>query len=411
VVVGDEDQSIYSFRHAHPEGVLEFPDRHATTVDKTLVDCRRCPSSVVEMANALIGCNHVGGGARPLNPLAGNPVGVVYHVQWRSLSDEALGIAAFTKQLIDSASYAPGDIMILCPRKLVGYEIRNTIDAHGIPVHSYYHEEALEPIDAQENFTALTLLRDPEDRVALRFWLGCRSNDYLAAQYARLRSQCDKNDLSPFSVLCGILSGDLPATGYANLLPRFWSLVEKLLTASALQPGEAYDYFFPASEGWSSALRDIVNQTGIETIESIDQLHDLLTRYITQPEIPANPDFVRVMSLHKSKGLTSKVVIVSGVIEGLIPTIDEDAIGEEGDKLLEEQRRLFYVAITRASNVLVLSSFAGLSRRVQPVLRVPVSGRGAIAGTIASRFLREMGPRLPAAVSGATWIARNFEAS
>jgi len=53
-VVGDEDQSIYSFKHAHPEGIAEFSQYHNNTYDETLLECRRCPQLVVDIANDLI---------------------------------------------------------------------------------------------------------------------------------------------------------------------------------------------------------------------------------------------------------------------------------------------------------------------------------------------------------------------
>ncbi len=57
VVVGDEDQSIYSFKHAHPEGIVEFPGTHPNTEEAGLDQCRRCPHRIVAMANALISHN------------------------------------------------------------------------------------------------------------------------------------------------------------------------------------------------------------------------------------------------------------------------------------------------------------------------------------------------------------------
>jgi len=56
-IVGDDDQSIYSFKHAHPEGIRDWLILNAGADDRTLEECRRCPTSVVEMANHLIAQN------------------------------------------------------------------------------------------------------------------------------------------------------------------------------------------------------------------------------------------------------------------------------------------------------------------------------------------------------------------
>lgn len=105
------------------------------------------------------------------------------------------------------------------------------------------------------------------------------------------------------------------------------------------------------------------------------------------------------MSLHKSKGLTADLVVVVGCMEGLIPFIDSDL--PQPDRSLEEQRRLFYVAITRPRQTLVLSSATHLPRDLAYRMRVPVRGRrGAHVTTIASRFLTELGPTRPRAIAG-----------
>jgi DNA helicase-2/ATP-dependent DNA helicase PcrA len=70
-VIGDEDQSIYGFRNAHPEGIVEYAQTHAGTHDELLDECRRCPQRVVQIANALIGHNQRSA-PKTLNPSAHN---------------------------------------------------------------------------------------------------------------------------------------------------------------------------------------------------------------------------------------------------------------------------------------------------------------------------------------------------
>ena len=56
-IVGDDDQSIYSFKNAHPEGIREWKTIHAGCADFEMAECQRCPTTVVEMANSLISHN------------------------------------------------------------------------------------------------------------------------------------------------------------------------------------------------------------------------------------------------------------------------------------------------------------------------------------------------------------------
>jgi len=130
----------------------------------------------------------------------------------------------------------------------------------------------------------------------------------------------------------------------------------------------------------------------------------MIQRGITQPELPTDVDYVRVMSLHKSKGLTADLVVVIGCIEGLIPTLPRDATPQEKLRALEEQRRLFYVAITRTRQTLVLSSVTRLPLADAYRMGAQVRGGGNHAPTIASRFLNELGPSRPPATPGAAIV-------
>ena len=125
--------------------------------------------------------------------------------------------------------------------------------------------------------------------------------------------------------------------------------------------------------------------------------------------MPEQGDFVRVMSLHKSKGLTSRGVIVPGCIQGMIPFQDRDETPDEQSANLQEQRRLFYVVITRCTELLVLSSAVRIERKLAWKLRVELArGRSAFGNTIASQFTDELGPSAPAPISGNQWQANNY---
>ncbi|NUM79264.1 ATP-binding domain-containing protein [bacterium] len=109
------------------------------------------------------------------------------------------------------------------------------------------------------------------------------------------------------------------------------------------------------------------------------------------------------MSLHKSKGLTSKVTIVAGCIQGLIPMIDDTAD-------LLEQRRLFYVAITRAKEILLLSSFQKIERDLAHNIGAKIIGRGGAYGdTISSEFLGQLGPETPTMMKGLDWKNNGYK--
>lgn len=404
-IVGDEDQSIYRFRHANPEGIVEYSVRHIPTYDEELVECRRCPKLVVRMANHLIMQNHPNIEEQRLEPFEDNPEGEVHLVQWRNIDEETSGIAQFVQHLIEECDYEPGDIIILSPRRLIGYAIRDALRESNIPVHSFYHEEALEPDEAQFSFTLLTLLVNPDDRVALRWWLGLGSPSWRKGQYYRLRNYCEQNNLSPRQTLQMLLDGEIQITQTNQLLDRYEELLNELVDLEDLDCEELTDQLFPENEDWARPLREAAIQV-LENVEEPGELLDVLRNSITQPEMPTEGDFVRIMSLHKSKGLTSRVVIISDCIEGVIPGIDNNLTPQQMDRSLQEQRRLFYVAVTRCRDVLMLSSVSHLDNAVAYRLGARIRRAGR---TVSSRFIDDLGPECPRVQSGSRWIQNNFE--
>jgi DNA helicase-2/ATP-dependent DNA helicase PcrA len=410
IVIGDEDQSIYSFRFAHPEGITTFDETHTDTLDEDLDECRRCPTMVVEMANALIANNESRNEERELQPARGCGEGEVLVLQWHSLEEETLGIAELISRRIRNGDVDAGHVLVLAPRRQMGYAIRAALNNLGVYAHSFFHEEALEgnptgleQSKAQQAFALLTLLANPEDRVALRCWCGFGSNSLRARPWALLRQHCETSGESPWTALERLAAGDLSIARTGQLVQRFRELRQKLSELDNLQGQELVDALFPPGQEGTNLIRSLA-----ATIEGEDYdagaLREALRIGITQPELPTDVDYVRVMSLHKSKGLTADLVVVVGCMEGLIPLVNGNSISEQ-NRSLEEQRRLFYVAITRTRNILVLSSVTELLRRLAHRMRVKVrSGNRTHARTIASQFLNELGPSRPAAVLGDSTI-------
>ena len=81
--------------------------------------------------------------------------------------------------------------------------------------------------------------------------------------------------------------------------------------------------------------------------ETATDLFETLKTSVTQPEMPEEGDFVRIMSLHKSKGLTAKATIIAGCIQGSIPFQDFEQPASEQEAILREQRRFFLTRTRR----------------------------------------------------------------
>lgn len=403
-VIGDEDQSIYSFKHAHPEGIVTFGDGHANTHDETLDVCRRCPTAVVTLANHLIAQNQSASG-RPLRPRAQNGQGTVHIVQWPDLADEANGIARYVLQRIDGGGVTAGDVLILAPRRQLGYAVRDALLGLGVVAHSFFNEQALDgnPTDlndsqAQQAFALLTLLADDEDRVAFRCWCGFGSNTLNEPGWRRLRAHCEQTGDTPRRVAEQLERGDLRIAHTGAIVDRYRLLLQRENALGALRGHDLADALFPNGNDWSAQLRAVVASAfAVGADFDARELLEEVRIGVTQMETPTDVDFVRVMSLHKSKGLTAKVVVVMGCVEGMIPSIDFEAPVAEQRRSMEEQRRLFYVALTRTTETLVLSSATAIPREQAYQMGVRVRRGG---GVQASAFMTDLGQTRPAAVNG-----------
>jgi superfamily I DNA/RNA helicase len=408
-IIGDDDQSIYSFKHAHPEGIIQFPERHITTHNEEMNECWRCPKRVVAMANSLI-VNNTIRSERTLQPRAENPDGEIYLVQWLSMNDEAKGVARFIAKKIENGEVVPGQVLVLAPRRQFGYLIRDELNARSVPAHSFFAEEIFDgditkktECAAAEAYAILCLLADPQDRTALRVWCGLGSSDLRRPAWDSLRGHCETSGLSPRQALDLLETGGLTLpihkTSQNKLVERYKMMKERLAALQPLTGTTLFSALFPTSDPAMEPLRGVA--TKVKDEWDAKKLYETVSAFISQPELPADADYVRVMSLHKSKGLTADCVVVTGCIEGALPRVNPDLPLAMQHRALEEQRRLMYVALTRTRKILMLSSVITLPRALALAMNVAASSvKGADIPTQTSRFIAELGSTAPAAIMG-----------
>ena len=130
VVVGDDDQSIYSFRHAHPEGIREwYGNQSEEKEDVHLNICRRCDEKILSLANNLIENNSGRNNKEDLRPLDDKRgKGKVEIVQWKTRGKETEGLAKGIKKIVSSGELPDGEeILVLLPRKEFGEELKKEL--------------------------------------------------------------------------------------------------------------------------------------------------------------------------------------------------------------------------------------------------------------------------------------------
>jgi DNA helicase-2/ATP-dependent DNA helicase PcrA len=144
--------------------------------------------------------------------------------------------------------------------------------------------------------------------------------------------------------------------------------------------------------------------------ERHEELLSQIIEAVSQPEIPPDVTEVRIMSLHKSKGSSSPIVVIAGCVDGLLPAKPEPGTSTaERQAQLEEQRRLFYVGITPVkaapsanwpgSLLITGSQSMTLADAMQSGIQ-PAKVYYGVVSLHQSRFIPELGPSAPPPVAG-----------
>lgn len=298
---------------------------------------------------SLIGHNQLRPVPRALEPRPENGEGDIRIVQFPALEDEIEGIAATVSELIDVGN-VPGDILVLAQRRVIGTPIYERLVEEGVPVESYYAESELSGEDAQRRFALLKLLVNRDDRVALRWLVGLESHNWRAPAYARIRDRRNATDESPWQVMSDLANGALAIPYTGHLVARFQETCVQLdELEECADLAELVDELFPEDHDETRDLR----QTSLSVLDELeaedrDRFISKLVSAIVAPEVPTEIEDVRIMSLHKSKGLSAPITIIAGCVEGLLPMRpDANLAAAARAAYTEEQRRLFFVGISR----------------------------------------------------------------
>jgi len=406
-IVGDDDQSIYSFKHARPDGIRDWKKLHPGCADLEMADCHRCPTTVVEMANSLIGHNK-NRLDRKLAKIESKGPGEVIITQQANPDEEANWIANKVKELLDKG-VLPNEIIVLVQRKKAGKRILSALKKQEIPSKSYYDESQLDAESAQRRFALFKLLLNKDDRVALRYLIGAGTATFRSGPYSKLRAYCEESGDSPWQALEKVSEGTLSLRNMNTLIESFAAICSTLTELAAKETDLAafVDAMFPADDPDIEELRELALDV-VEDSKTTKELFKAMMEEMTQPDIPPVVEDVRLMSLHKSKGLSSPYVFIAGCVQGVLPQLPKPGTPKvEVDADLEEARRLFFVGITRVKaapeNGRPGSLFisypkemnAGAASGEKVAFQHVVYGQAQLLPSI---FIQELGPAAPAPV-------------
>ena len=287
-------------------------------------------------------------------------IGELRAVQWATLDDEINGLATYIR------AHAEQSFLVLVPRRFIGYRLAEAI---GDDSKTAFSEQVLEHPIAQESFATASLLASPEDFVSARAYLGFHGTKREHAQrrnagaYASLTT-----DIGGHELIRRIANGDANVSGPGQIhirkrAEKALELIDRTLTATeiidllfdeALAEEEEDDekrrwLIKDLREIHGAAHELLSNQNSPSLSKTMAALrYRIATRTPMQASDSQEPR-VRIMTLHSAKGLEADNVVVAGVADQLMPGIEDDP------EVIAEQRRLLYVAVTRARDSLIIS--------------------------------------------------------
>jgi DNA helicase II / ATP-dependent DNA helicase PcrA len=407
-VVGDDDQSIYTFKNAHRLGIIEFPDEHPGTHNHTMNVCQRCPALVVRMANALIGRNTT----RPAPPrnlqvLPANGDGVVERFQFNHHELEMMYLATRIGEFLANGM-PPGQIIVLCQARKYIKRLHDILVEREVPAQFCFQESQFEDEAATERMAILTLAGDPDDRIALRYLLGRGAANWRSPQWRRIRQISEAEGHSPWEVLETMSSGARPRTHCGSLVQRFEAVRDQIAALEGLQGTELCAAWLPNAEQYRDLSALAISIVAENAEIGADDLAEKIREFVLEPEVPAEVTEVRIMSLHKSKGLSANVVIIAGCVEGVLPRHPKADVSDAARaEVFEEGRRLFFVGITRVKaspatgrpGQLILSSSRDIPLAIAMQAQVRGPRQGGNIRAVTSQYMQNLGPACPAAVT------------
>ncbi len=404
---GDDDQSIYGFRYAHPEGIRKFDREYIPSSSLTLGTCVRCDRSIIDFSLFVANLDPRRL-EKPLEPHRNAEEGEVYILRFRDQAFEARGVATICRYLLDKKSYAPGDILILMRSDRYGAfssVLQETLQAQHVPVAIRAEGTPLDTFEGRIFLSVLRLLAEDNDSLALRTLLMLRDNRIGKESYSALYDLA-RNNGETFSKtarkvmmepeLIPRLGGRI-ASGVReiqNILDKYRDRFETL--TDSLEPEDLLSSLrdlaedtIPDTEDRTEALR-FLESIVVETNSTNHvELLRVLSSSLEDEEQELDSERVNIMTMHKAKGLTASVVILIAAEDEYIPG---NEIGEKED----DQRRLLYVSLSRARHFLAVTYCERRTGRQKYTGRTSGQSRRTL-----TRFLRDA-PIKP--IDGASFV-------
>ncbi len=399
MVVGDDDQSIYAWRGADVRNILDFEDHFPGAKVVKLEENYRSRSTVLAVASAILASSTHKRHQKTIVSTrdGGEPV---QHVVCTDSESEAKFVAREIQHLLDEHGARPKDVAILYRSNLQAPEMESALRERQLPYRMIGGTQFYERKEVKDLTAYLKVSLDPADEIALRRVINYPARGLGDVAVAKLSSFATARDLTLWAAVekSHAVPDLTPAAreGCRDLVricmgvrQRFDKNEPSKQVAAALADDiKLKEDIQAASPSASAAARRWTNVEGILGVfgrrddrglggrkEFTDFLRILALREEQDEE--QSHDRITLTTMHGAKGLEFPHVFVVGCEEGLLPharVLTERATDvpmSDGAVSLEEERRLFYVAVTRAQDRLWITRSEKRSFRGKLAARVP----------------------------------------
>jgi DNA helicase-2/ATP-dependent DNA helicase PcrA len=425
-IAGDDDQSIYSFRHADPNGIIRFPQNYPQAITHTLTDCFRCTPATLASASQVITHNpdRVPKNLVALYGNANPPVQGTLHVwSFANADEEARAIAESCEQLINAGALAREILILISSRRIQLDILTRELGNRGIQFNEPVAGGLADDLSLRAVASLLRLVQEREenvdDYVAYRTLVSL-SSGIGAGTVKQLADDCIARGNNYRALFHGQplphwLAGR-PRTVVVNIsnlvqLLAEWTLADTLAARAADIDAAMRQHLLTSNNDaqafqttWNALVGGLPPEMTLEELLLIlraatesdrEAVLNIVRARLGQADDvnPQGDQRVRILTMHGAKGLSGKVVFIPSVEQGILPsTRNLQASG-----LVIEHRRLFYVSLTRAMAACIITHAAlhtgpqafALAARAQ--VRLP-----------RSQFLNEMGVATVNRVGGLT---------
>ena len=392
-VVGDDDQSIYSWRGACSDNIINF-EKDYEDVEVIFLDQNyRSNSTILDAANAVIKNNTDRKDKALWSENKGGDKITVYAAT--NDKDETDDIA---KKILDlkAQDIDYKDIAILYRANYLSRSMENSCMAFGIPYKLIGSLKFLQRQEIRDLLAYMNVIVNKNDEFSLRRIINVPKRGIGASSMAKIDNYAEQYGLSLFEALKNIDMIGVSKKIITNI-HLLTQLIEKYSQTEQYSIEDLIVGIYKDS-GYESMLKESADAYAESRIENISELvssakqfssmNDNLIDFISEMSLTSDADdeneddSVVLSTVHAAKGLEYRVVFIMGLEENLFPSIRDAESSEDERNKMEEERRLAYVAITRAKEKLFMSY---ANRRMQ---------FGSIKNNKRSRFLDEVPNKL-----------------